>query len=343
MTPGLLQRLNLGRQDFKTDDGFTTFLSRELEATAIKILQTPLANLPLIGGAVLPINTSIPDGAESFTYVVEDGNGQARWEDDYASGNLPNVDVVAEEFQQPIREFGDHWQISRREMRASAFAGRGDLGQKKAARALRAMNEFAEYVGMFGDTTRGLQGFATHNNVPIVAPVFDGAGDASWLTKEGDLIQADIVNMQQQVIDVTNGSRSLSRIMVPLNIWTSWNRPYQVTGATNIAINSKSIREFIVDANPDIQFGSLLRLQSTKSAAPPLTPDAPTTLQLASDRIVAYTNTDEVLEFVQPMAPRFYPPQWYELRMKTPGTSTTGGTVFYEPFACCYMDSPPGA
>ena len=325
---------------FRTDDDFATFLARELEATAIKVLTAPILGTPLVDGAIIPINSSIPEGADSFTYVVENGTGQARWEDDYASGDLPMVEQSAKEFLRPIREFGIAWQISLREMRSSSFAGRGDLGQKKAATAMRGMNEFGEFVGMYGDSTRDMQGFANHPNVPIVAPTFDAvAGSSNWDVKSGELIQADIVAMKQLMLDTTNGNLAINRIQVPARVWASLDRPYVVTSAgATVALNNMSIKQFIVSNNPEIQFGSMLRLQSNKSQAPALTPDDPTFQQLDADRVVAYMSTPDVVEFIRPIPPRFNPGQWYELRMKHPGYSTTGGTVFWQPQGATYMD-----
>lgn len=329
------------RGRFRTDNDFATFLARELEATAVKILTAPMLGTPLVDGAVIPINTSFPEGAESFSYVVENGTGQARWEEDYASGDLPMVEQTAKEFLRPIREFGIAWQISVREMRASAFAGRGDLGAKKAATALNGMKQFGEQVGMYGDSSRDMHGFATHPNVPIIAPVFDSTASvlsADWDVKSGDLIQADIVAAKQLMLDTTNGELAIGRGQIPARIWASLDRPYQVIGATNIAINGRTIKQFIVENNPEIQFGSMLRLQLNKSQAPALTRDDPTAQQLSADRVVFYSNTPDVVEFIQPIAPRFNAGQWYELRMKHPGYSTTGGTVYWQPNGAVYMD-----
>ena len=338
MLPGAFRRLGYSKQ-FRSDDDFAQYLSRELEATAVKVLRAPMLGTPLVDGAIIPINSSIHEGATSFSYVVENGTGQAQWEEDYASGSLPMVEEFAREFLKPIREYGIAWQLSKREMRSSAFAGRGDIGQKKAETALKGMKQFGEFVGMYGDASRDMQGFANHPNVPIIAPTFDTVvGSSSWTLKSGDLIQADIVAMKQLILDTTNGELVLSRIQIPARVWASLDRPYQVQGATNVAINGKTIRQFVVENNPDLDFGAMLRLQSNKSQAPALTPDNPTQEQLSADRVVAYANDASVVEFIQPISPRFDPGQWYELRMKHPGYSTTGGTVFYQPNGAVYMD-----
>ena len=338
MPAGVRGRLQLDAK-FRTDDDFATFLARELEATAIKVLTAPVLGTPLVDGAIIPINSSIPEGADSFTYVVENGTGMARWEDEYASGDLPMVEQSAKEYLRPIREFGIAWQISKREMRSSSYAGRGDLGQKKAATATRGMKEFGEFVGLYGDETRDMRGLANHPNVPILAPTYDPVAlTADWDKKSGDLIQADIVAAKALMEDTTNGNLAIDRVQVPSRIWSSLDRPYQVQGAVNVAINGRSIKQFIIENNPEITFGSMLRLQSNKSAAPPLTPHDPTIKQLDADRVIFYANSPEVVEFIQPIPPRFDPGQWYELRMKHPGYSTTGGTVFWQPQGAVYMD-----
>lgn len=335
--------IQLGRRKdaYRSDDDFAQFLARELEATAIKVLRAPVLGTPLVDGAIIPINTAIPEGADSFSYVVENGTGQARWEDDYASGDLPMVEEFVKEFLRPIREFGIAWQISKREMRNSQMAGRGDLGQKKAATAMKGMQEFAEFVGMYGDKSRDMQGFSNHPNVPILAPTFDataGVVSSDWDLKSGDLIQADIVAAKQLMLDTTNGTLEIGRAQIPARVWASLDRPYQVVGATNIAINGRTIKQFIVENNPEIQFGQMLRLQLNKSQSPPLNKSNPGFQNLTADRAVFYANTSDVVEFIRPMAPRFEPGQIYELRMKHPGSSTTGGTVFYQPNGAIYID-----
>ena len=325
---------------FRSDEDFAQFLSRELEATAIKVMRAPILGTPLVDGAIIPINSSIPEGADSFSYVVENGTGQARWEDDYASGDLPMVEEYAKEFLKPIREFGIAWQIGKREMRASQFAGRGDLGQKKAATAMKGMQEFGEFVGMYGDTSRDMQGFANHPNVPILAPTFDAnVTSSNWDVKSGELIQADIVAAKQLMLDTTNGNRAIGRAQIPARVWESLDRPYVVNSAgTTVAMSNLTIKQFITQNNPEIDFGQMLRLQSNKSQSPPLNMSDPAYQNLKADRAVFYANTDEVVEFIRPMAPRFEPGQIYELRMKHPGSSTTGGTVFYEPNGAIYID-----
>lgn len=333
-------RLGHRRDAFRSDDDFATFLARELEATAIKVMRAPVLGTPLVDGAIIPINSSIDEGADSFSYVVENGTGQARWEDDYASGDLPMVEEFAKEFLRPIRTFGIAWQISKKEMRRSAFAGRGDLGQKKAATAMKGMQEFAEFVGMFGDTSRDMEGFANHPNVPILAPTFDtNVSSSNWDVKSGELIQADIVASKQLMLDTTNGNLVIARAQIPARVWAALDRPYVVNSAgTTVAMSNLTIKQFIVQNNPEIDFGAMLRLQSNKSQSPPLNKDNPLLENLTADRAVFYANDPDVVEFIRPMAPRFEPGQIYELRMKHPGESSTGGTVFYQPNGAVYMD-----
>jgi hypothetical protein len=185
-----------------------------------------------------------------------------------------------------------------------------------------------------------MQGFANHPNVPIVAPTYDAnVSSSDWDVKSGELIQADIVSMKQLMCDTTNGALEISRMQIPKRIWASLDRPYIVDSAgTTVAMSNMSIRQFIEQANPEIDFGTMLRLQENKSQAPPLTPNDPTVKQLSADRVVAYANSPDVVELVRPIAPRFQPGQWYELRMKHPGYSTTGGTVFWQPNGAVYMD-----
>ncbi|NNB91474.1 major capsid family protein, partial [Corallococcus exiguus] len=142
----------------------------------------------------IPVDTSIPRGAESIAYDMYDRLGMAQWLAADAE-DLPVVNVSAKRLSSPIKDFGTAYQYSEAELEAAAFSG-VPLDVPRAEAARMAIEEFHEQVALFGAPEVGLLGFARlpNANVYTCEPGAGAGNPTEWTDKEPAEILKDLNN-----------------------------------------------------------------------------------------------------------------------------------------------------
>jgi hypothetical protein len=313
----------------REDAGFVAAVSRALEQFLTREFEVPLEELPLIGGSVIDIDESIDEGARTFAYQVLDGAGVAEFYDDYAQSSMPMVSVSNEEFVRPTATIALGYEFSQEDLMAERMAARNGrpmrLKDRLSKTTVRGMMEKHENVGMFGDVSRDLHGFANGPGVAQIAPLVDSSGSSDWSIKFGDTIIQDITNMFQAIRNNTVCTSTPNSLALPEATLTSLNRDYVSDGST--VVGSQSIIDRIRQFFPNLAIGSLCRLQSNMSQG-----------NLDRSRAVMYNNSKDSVQYILPMRPRFFDPQVIELMTKVPGMSKLGGCQWWEPFTAVYAD-----
>jgi hypothetical protein len=114
--------------------GGGAYFSRQLEVVLAEVLKVPQS--PMSGFELFPINTSLPEGAESYTQRVEDEYGEAQ-----VGGNMaddpPTSDVTRSEFTMAIAPIKTGFTYSVQDIAASIMTGM-NLSQDRAAAAMTA-------------------------------------------------------------------------------------------------------------------------------------------------------------------------------------------------------------
>lgn len=134
---------------------------------------------------LVPVDTRVPSGAESFTYRSYEKKGQAKIVHNYGE-DFPNADAVANEFPQKVVSLGCSYKFSIQDMRAAALAG-VPLEAKKAEAARWAMESLLEDLAAVGDASglTPMLGLANGFGIPAttkLSPNTVNAGDitGSW-------------------------------------------------------------------------------------------------------------------------------------------------------------------
>ncbi len=314
-----------GRQDALT----LPFLAQQLEQIQAKTYEVPHAELPFMEGAVIPIERDIDPGAETFSYYVYDGRGQAEFITNYAADDMPTVDIAASKTTLPTAGIQLGYLLNRQELRAAAF-GNVNIAQRKAAQAVRGHREKHELVAAFGSIPRGLKGFLNHPNVPELAPVADGASLTRWDLKDPIFIATDLANIARAIHNNTKGIRRATALLIPADLFEFLRfKPFLGAAGTVVtATPSMSVLEYMMSVT-DMTIGSLLLLQPQFSNG---------NLAAGQGTAVAYiANSTDIVSYKMIMEPTFYEPQWQSLTSLTPGESRTGGVQYIEPFSSIRM------
>jgi hypothetical protein len=134
---------------------------------------------------------------------------------DYAH-DFPRVDVFGEEHTIKIKDIGDSYGYSIKEIRRAMMAG-FDLEGKRALAARRAIDEKINQLAWYGDETNNIQGFLDYPGITEYSVPSTGSGSSkTWANKSADNILVDLNGIVNAIVVGTNGIERPSTILLPI-------------------------------------------------------------------------------------------------------------------------------
>lgn len=302
---------NTGRLD--ANEGI--FFARQLEAIRAQTYDVKRVNLNAL--TLMPVDTSIPEGATTITYRQFDTVGMAKVIANY-SNDLPRADVAGKEFTSPIRSLGIAYGYNTQEIRSAMFAG-VPLTARKAAAAARAHAEKINQLAFGGDADHGLPGLLTNTNIPEVTLLADGTGSSkTFASKTADKIVRDVNSLINKVITQSKGVHRVTDVWMPVE-------QYALIATTqNSAASDTTILSFLQSVHPGVTFRQVVELDGAGAAG--------------ADRMYALENSAEVYQLNIPMLMRTYSPQQQGLEFLIPMESRFGGLTVEYPLAMSFCD-----
>lgn len=302
----------------RLDAGETATLARQLEhvyAKTYDVLYTELKARRLV-----PLDTTVDNAADYFTYQQWDSFGMAKIISNYAD-DLPRVDALAREFTSPLKSIGSSYAYNIQDMRRSAKAGNA-LPQRRAKIARRAHELAFDDIVAFGNADAGLGGFLNHANVPIVSAV-----TGQWVTNSATPLQmiADLNALVDSIVLVTKET------FVPDTLVLD-NKAFQILNSTPMSSTGdadKTVLRFFLDNNPYIKTVEQWNKLNAAGAG-------------GTSRAVAYKRSEEVLAAVESQPFEQFPPQWRNFEAVIATHSRVGGVRVQYPLAIAYMDDLAG-
>lgn len=306
-----LAAIQLAAPQFNFDANESIYFARQLEYIRPKIYDV---KRPLLSAlALFPVDTSVPEWAETVTYTMYDATGIAKIIASYAD-DLPMVGISGKQFSSPVKSLGDAYGWSTAEIRAAA-ATNTPLKSKLATMAKRGHDIKVNQIAWYGDTDANLPGFLTNVNIPAYTVPADGTGATkTFSTKTPDQILRDMNGVVNSVFTQSKGVHKANQLWMPQDQFTYIHNT--IRGSNSDA----TIAKVWGDANPGVTLKAVLEL------------DAVTTMS-NQDVMVAIENSVENLQLVLPMVFREYPPQPNNLSFKVPCESRVGGVVIEYPLA----------
>jgi hypothetical protein len=156
--------------------GGGAYFSRQLEVVLAEVLKVPQS--PMSGFELFPINTSLPEGADSYTQRVEDEYGEAQ-----VGGNMaddpPTSDVTRSEFTMAIAPIKTGFYYSVQDIAAAIMTGM-NLSQDRASAAMTADRRKHNDIMFDGHASVGLLGFHNHPSIPRVSKAARPTTAAEW-------------------------------------------------------------------------------------------------------------------------------------------------------------------
>lgn len=307
--PGIMQRCT-GRE-FRADAAETMALVRQLE-----FIQTEMFNIEYAAPKALefiPLDTTIPAGAQTFTYREWDTAGRA---DVIAnmSQDLNRVDLLVKEYPKKITLIGDSYGYSIEDLRAAAY-GNIALDAEKARAAKQAIDRKVDELLALGDTSLAMEGFVNSSAVPLTAGLTGG-----WLTgATPDQIIADVNKMVSKVVKDTLDLYHPDTLLVPLD---HYNHLFSIPRSSQ---SDTTIGEFIIRSSPSLKSIKPWHRLSTAGAG-------------SVPRAVCYQKDPMVVRGVVPLPFEQQAPEIRNLEWLINCVAKVGGTVWYRPKAATYGD-----
>lgn len=264
-------------------------------------------------------------GMSSFAYYELDKAGEANW---LASGSddISLVDVSSAKQTQSVYRAASGFAFNMDELQEEAMANMG-LIERRRNTAREAVMRFADEVAAFGDTQKGMKGFANHPNVPVMSAAAAAAGGQTkpWtgVDKTPVEIYTDLCDLKEKIEIQTDGNHKCTDILLPLTEYLFLSR----TPLDSSATNSESILSVFKRNNPAVNVQSWNKLDNADSLG-------------TGPRAVAYEKSSDNMEFLI-TDPLKEDPIYQDgpRRFVVPMTMKFGGVIMYRPLCVAYMDN----
>jgi hypothetical protein len=267
----------------------------------------------------VPIDTSVPTGAETVAFESYEELGDAEISSDYDSEG-PEVNVQKTREAQSIFAVKNKYSFSLQEIRSAAMAG-NRLPARKARAARMLHEQKLDRVMLLGDSTWGLKGLYTLSNTCTYTPPAGAAGSKYWSAKTPDEILTDLFGMENTIIETTLEVERPDTLILPLS---EKNRIAKLRMGDGI--DGTVLQFFLANATA-----------ITKVEADPKLEAAPAS-EWTGKRMVAYRRAEEVLQGVAPQPFEQLPPQNRGFKTVTLCHSRLAGVEVHYPKAICYGD-----
>lgn len=291
------------------DSAQTIFFLQELTQMKTRVYERPLPILK--ANELIPTDTTTDPGAEAINYTMYDRTVGGKIIANYAD-DLPLVDVMGKLVTNPIKSYGNAFEISIQDLKAAMFA-RKNLSISKVRAALESHLIFMNNTAFFGVPEAGLTGWLTNPFIASAPVAGDTAPHRLWAYKatiDPALIVADLNEIAKATMNSTSGIYQADTIVMPL---TQYNL---IQGLRMGSGTDTTVLEFFLRNNPGI---SIRWADELKGAFSTL------------DGMIAYRNRIEDFWQEIPQAFEMLAPQWNNLAYKVPCHSRHGGTVVARP------------
>jgi hypothetical protein len=300
---------------FRRDAGDGINFARELENVRTTIYQVPIAEFK--GRALVPVDHSVPAGAETDTYSWYDRVGKAEPITDYSKA-LPRVDIFGGQVTHGIKHFGLAYAWNIQQLRAAALAGKPlPAWVANAAReGCEATIDEGLLLGYSEFNMKGLFTLASTNTYTVPLGL---AGSKTWALKTPREILADMHAMGRKVWVDSKEIETIDTLVLPSDQY-ALIAERQMGDGDNITV----LRRFLNDSEWVKEVKSSTRLASNTG--------------WTGARMVGYRKSPDVLQGIIPLEFTQQAPQMVGFEAITNCEIRVGGVQCYRPKAVIYGD-----
>lgn len=296
------------------DANESVFLTRELNHVMTEVYKTLYA--PRNAELVMPIGTSIAEGAKTFTWKESDRTGSGKISADMPS-DIPMANVFMKENQGVVRNVTIGYKYDVMELKAAA-KGNFNLLTEELNAALEGHADTINSVAWYGDAANNLPGLLTAASVPALVLAADGTGASkAFATKTVDQITRDVGLLITQVGEQTMGRLNATDVWMP-------NAQYELLNRVRSTSTDTTALGLLRNSYPGINFRKVHELKGAGAGA--------------TDRMYAVANSVQNFSLEVPMQLQQFAPQLTGLTYIVPMLSRIAGVLVKRPLALVYAD-----
>jgi hypothetical protein len=294
---------------------------------------------------ILPVFTGVDPAAEGYVWRQYDRVGAANVIHDYAA-DLPESEVVAQEFQSRCLSLGASYSYSIQDLRKARMAGI-PLETRKALSARRSMEQAIEQIAFYGlaqvpgtgasqalrfapasQSTSDPMAMYGFTNFPGLV-VTNTTNNWTLATTSVSTIVSDFNAMFLSVIQTSKGVHTPDTVVLPLSIWSQLS-----TTARSTTFTDDSVLQYLQKENPwlkAVYWSTMLETAGLKQ-------DNST----PGPRIMLLERNEENLSLVIPQEFEQLPPQMVNLMFRVPCHMRIGGLRVSYPKSIVALDGAGG-
>lgn len=292
------------------DDGI--WLARELEVIESRVFEKKYADI--IYPQLLPVDTTTVDNAaDTYTYRMMDRVGKFRVIQDRAS-DLPRVDVFRKEVTNKVISIGSSYGYTVQETRAARRQGL-PLQEHKVLAVRRAYEEEVQRIGLYGDSTVGIQGFFNSTDVDKLNVT------QSWISSNSTADEV-LTLLNTSVTQIVKGTNMVEQ---PNTIAMAFEDFRVLSTTPRSSTSDTTVLQYFLENDPYItQIIPLNELDNFGGAN--------------KNRMVVYNRDPEKLRLHIPQVLEFFPPERSKLEYEVAAHARVMGTTIYYPKSVLYVD-----
>lgn len=297
----------------KLDAGTTINVNKALAYLRSKTYKKEFAKLK--GRDIVPIDGTVPTGANSIITTTYEEVGEADIIADYAT-DAPTVDAKATMGASIVRGMQTKYNLSIQDVRAAAMTGSG-LPEKKASAAHKAIETLHDNIMLLGSAGWGFFGLFTIPNALVYTVPNGASGSTLWTSKTPLEILEDMHAMDAYGPDATNEVESPTHLVLP-------DDRYRLIAMMPMGLGYAGtiLEEFLRTSINIKTVISSVKLKSNPG--------------WTGRRMVAFDKDPDKVAYVIPQEFEQLPPQVLGLNTWTYCHSRTGGTVSEAPKSITY-------
>lgn len=284
----------------------------------------------LKGKSLVPVNTSVPSGAQFYTWFQFDKVGDARVITNYADDFVNGAEEFMKEFTSNIIAIGNSFSYSVQDLRAAAAIQLGvgrPLDRMRAEIARWTHDSKVDDLIAYGYSPRGINGFVNHPDITPVSPISGGWSTtlATVNSTNNAAIIADLNKLVNSVEQTSLGVEMPDTLALPLSVKPRLYQPMHpdVFNPSPLIVHWFKQQDVI----KNIEFWNKLDAANSAGA-------------LASGNATAlcYKREPRVLECVIPQEFEMFEPERRGMTLRVPTHSRFGGVTLHYPVAVASMN-----
>lgn len=304
-------------------DADSMWFARQLEQELTKEYYKEFPELTIASGALLPLDTEVDTGAESYVYYFIEPVGMANILNTYADTDVPEISLAGKRTVGTVVPIGAMYGWSFQDLRTAALA-KHDIKTHKGNAAKQAHMQRWNTLGWFGSTAHGIYGLLTHPNITHTLAPYKAGGtteaDRLWSAKSFEEILADLGTLINTPPDITNGIEKVDNVVIASRVWRSLNA--RIVAAANSS--NVTIQTFLSTNFPGVTFSEEIVLNAANHAS---------TEFAGKNLAVAFKRDAEKVSFVLPQDYEQFPPQERGYRVNIFTHSRCGGVKIPAPLS----------